>query len=215
VQQDHFAGEKEPAIFTAIQWGMYTSPISFPCIYGGPEMTKPPINTFNIALLTFISILLSIFCCHGSAIAFKNEPEDFRGIKWQTNIDELANLTMIAEDGSLKFFEKKNDKLKIGNASLDNIIYGFYKKKFYNVIIYYSLLNNFSMIKDVFVQTYGDPLQPNRYVEKYLWFGNQVDILLTYDDVLKKGRISYIFKPLMDEMEADDKLKASQGATDL
>jgi hypothetical protein len=149
------------------------------------------------------------------SFAFPNEPVDFRGVKWQTHVAEISGMKLLAQDGDLQFYEKSDENLKIGDASLDRIVYGFYKEQFYNVFLYYSSLPTFSKIKEIFSQNYGEPYQPNQYVAKYFWYGKQVDILLTFDGLLKNGRVSYFYKPIADAMESDEKTRAQQGAADL
>jgi hypothetical protein len=175
-------------------------------------------STNNSCKLVFASILLAFVVCilkTSISLAFQNEPADFRGVKWKSNISQFSDMQFIAEDGDLKFYEKKNENLKIGDAPLDKIVYGFYQDQFYSVIIYYSSLPAYSKLREIFLQQFGEPYQPNQFVNKYFWYGDYVDILLTFDDVVKKGRISYFYKPIVDTMEADDKIKAKQGAADL
>ena len=83
------------------------------------------------------------------SIAFtsQNEPNNFRGIKWGTNINELPGMKSIETIGNLKMCEKKDDKMKIGDADLDIIRYHFYKDRFYAVIITFSTYLDFSSIK--------------------------------------------------------------------
>jgi hypothetical protein len=171
-----------------------------------------------------ISIMASIFLFIIAALstvlpsvslAFQNEPVDFRGIKWKTHVAEISSMKLLAQDGDLQFYEKSDESLKIGEAPLDRIVYGFYKDEFYNVFLYYNSLPTFSRIKEVFIQTYGEPYQPNQYVDKYFWYGKHVDILLTFDVLVKNGRISYFYKPIVDAMESDEKTKAQRGAADL
>ena len=65
------------------------------------------------------------------------EPADFRGIKWASNIGDLKDMKLLAEEGDHKFFQKENDSTRIGDAEVDKIVYGFYKDRFYSVMIYY------------------------------------------------------------------------------
>jgi hypothetical protein len=117
----------------------------------------------------FASIFIVLVVCMlkaSSSLAFQNEPADFRGMKWKANISQSSDMQFIAEDGYLKFYEKKNENLKIGEAPLDKIVYGFYRDQFYSVIIYYSSLPVYSKLKEVFLQEFGEPYQPNQFVNK-------------------------------------------------
>ena len=79
--------------------------------------------------------------------AFQNEPDNFRGIKWGTNINELLDMKSTETIGDLTMCEKKDDKMKIGDADLDIIRYLFYKDRFYAVLITFSTHLDFSSIK--------------------------------------------------------------------
>jgi hypothetical protein len=164
-------------------------------------------------LITMIAALFTVL--PPDCFALQNEPVDFRGIKWKTHVSEISSMKLLARDGDLQFYEKSDENLKIGEAPLDRIVYGFYKDEFYNVFLYYSSLPTFSRIKEVFTQNYGEPYQPNQYVDKYFWYGKHVDILLTFDELAKNGRISYFYKPVVEAMEADEQTKAQRGAADL
>jgi ABC-type multidrug transport system permease subunit len=147
--------------------------------------------------------------------AFQREPADFRGIKWGSSINDLHGRVLVAEDGSYKFCTLKNDKMQIGNAQVERIVYGFYRDKLFNVMVYYNSLPNFLKLKEVYVQQYGDAGQPNSYLEKYFWNGDNVDLFLSYDDISGEGRISHIYKPIEREIEANEKNEAKNGAQDL
>ena len=64
-------------------------------------------------------------------------------------------MKLLAEEGDLKFYEKTSDPTKIGDVDVDKIIYGFYKDRFYNVMIYFRALANYARIQET--------------LSKYLW----------------------------------------------
>ena len=131
----------------------------------------------------------------------KKEPADFRGMKWGSNLRDLAGMNLLAEDGNLKFFEKANDLTKLGDADVDKIIYGFHKDRFYNVMIYYSSPADFARIRDTLSKEFGQPFQPSESEKKCFWNGEQVNLLLSFDEASNTGRITYLFKPIQLEVE--------------
>jgi hypothetical protein len=160
-------------------------------------------------------VLISIFISILSVDAMENEPSNFRGMNWSININELSGMRLIAAEGDMKFYEKHNDDLSIGNAKASKIVYGFYKDSFYSLFLYYDEIINFSKLKNIYVEKYGEAFHPNEYINRYSWSGNKLDILLTYDDILKNGRIVYFYRPIMDRIEHDEKENAQKGAADL
>jgi len=130
----------------------------------------------------------------------ESAPQGFRGIEWDADIGKLSGLSMFAEDGDLKFYVRPDDRMKLGDVALEKLIYGFYKGRFYNVMMYYSSPDNFSRVQEVLSRQYGAPYQPTESEKKYFWEDGNVSVLSTYDDDSNTGRISYIFKPIEAEM---------------
>jgi hypothetical protein len=173
-------------------------------------------HKYILALVIFLSMTSINLSKYATVVhAMTNEPGDFRGLKWTINIKELSDLHLMAADGEMKFFERKNDNLAIGDAKVSKIVYGFYKDSLYSVFVYFDGLMNFDKLKKIFVQKHGEAYRPNEYLNRYSWNGNSVDILLTYDDILKNGRIVYFHKPTLTIIENDETSSAQKGAGDL
>lgn len=161
-------------------------------------------------------VILAIFLFAGyAAYAFQNEPDGFRGIKWGTNISELSKMKLIDDDGNAKCYARKNDKMRIGDANLDAIMYGFYKNRFSAVGVMYHSSSNFSAIKETLLQQYGEARHPNGFMEEYFWYGSRVNVFLKFNQIQGAGQLWYLYKPLQEEKERDEKEKAKEGARDL
>lgn len=168
-----------------------------------------------LLIVMIIVLFISTFISLQTADAMNNEPDDFRGMLWSIDISELSGMRLIAAEGDMKFYEKQNENLTIGNAKVSKIVYGFYKDSFYSLFIYYDGIINFSKLKDIYVEKYGEAYHPNEYINRFSWSGTNLDILLTFDDILKNGRIVYFYRPIMDRIERDEKENAQKGAADL
>ena len=131
----------------------------------------------------------------------RKEPADFRGVKWGSNIGSLPDMKLLAEDGALKFYEQTNDRKKVGEVNVDQIVYGFHKDRFYTVMIYFSSPADFARIRDTLSSAFGNPVQVNEAEKKLFWNGEQVNLLLNFDDATNAGRIMYLFKPIQLEVE--------------
>jgi hypothetical protein len=123
---------------------------------------EPRQQRFNMGTLHRWSILLAfvagIFACtQKSAPGFKpnSEPDGFAGIKWATEFSEVKS--DMVESSSISnptepdvkikiFYTKKGDPLRMGEAHLDKIEYGFWKGKFAEVRITASGSENFDLL---------------------------------------------------------------------
>jgi hypothetical protein len=95
--------------------------------------------------------------------------------------------------------------MRFYDVPVNRIIYGYYRGRFYNAMIYYGGSENFSEFKEMFSRHYGSPYQANPSEKKYFWEMNDVDLFLAHDDISNEGRVSYFFKPIADEKEAHEK----------
>lgn len=146
-------------------------------------------------LILLITIILSMSSIN-SVYAFQSEPKDFRGIKWGTNISKLKHMmTLNIVNGNYKSYIRKNDSMKIRNADIEKITYGFYDGKFGSVIIDFKGFNNFIALKQLLTENYGNGDKEDWPWESYKWKGEFVNI--TINCINDKGHIMYFYKPLL------------------
>ena len=168
----------------------------------------------NKCVLLLISGILSVsFVCICSA--FENEPDNFRGIKWGTTLTDLPHMVIQRTRGEEEICRRKNDKMQIGNATLDTLEYAFYKKRFYAVFIKYKGHANYLSLMDTLSYVYGKydgtgiPV-----VTSFYWEGATVTVRFRYYslDASELGIINYFYKPICDEKVEFEK---RSGAGDL
>ena len=155
-------------------------------------------------LIVALCVTILILPCN--LFGFQNEPDSFRGIKWGTNINDISGMTCIeCDDKYQEFYIRKDDKMRIGDAEIKNISYGFYKDRFLSVIIQFEEHNNFKILKSKILQLFGKGNKPNPDIEQYYWRGRDVGIALEYGDIPNKGIIFYHYLPLHEELMKDQK----------
>lgn len=138
------------------------------------------------------------------------QQEGFMGIAWAANIRDLPGMKLMGEDGEQKFYSREGDKVEIHGIVPDKVVYGFYKGRFYNVTVYFSSMKSFERIRDQFGREHGNPFRPDESGRKFFWASNKINILLTYDESLNQGRISYFYQPIEGEIEQDEKVQGAQ-----
>lgn len=169
----------------------------------------------KIIFILFIYILAS-----NIALAYKS-PDDFRGIVWGEHFDKIKNIMNIREDGGdNKFYTRDDDVFKVGEADLKNIIYAFYKNEFYSVIVQYEGNSNHRIIKDVLFQKYGEGNKSNNFMDYYSWglsamSADFVYIVLEYNEVTNNGQLTYVYKPISDQIDKEEHSKNKEAAKDL
>lgn len=124
-----------------------------------------------------------------------SEPDGFRDIKWGTDLSGLTGMTldqtgmnMFREyiDINLIFYTRRNDNLQIDGARVGNIGYGFYKEKFYDVLIVIDGVENFEELKNVLKQKFGKGEHLNVF-NCWHWSGKRTIMFLKYSKSLNQG----------------------------
>jgi hypothetical protein len=155
----------------------------------------------NFKSWSFILIfVVGIFGCTQKATSpFKpnSEPDGFAGIKWSTEFSEVKSdmvelrsvINPTEPDVKIKiYYTKKGDDLKMGEAQLDKIEYGFFRGKFAEVQITATGSDNFNHLKKVLFEKYGTVDKPVQGL--YPWNGSVTRIALRYDEPAKTSSLT-------------------------
>ena len=146
--------------------------------------------------------------------AFPNEPDGFRGIKWGTKITRLSGMELVRSEGAEKYYIRQEDKLKVGEAVVERITYGFYRDEFFKLTVSFEGLMNYLHLKEALFGVYGD----GEHVagkDIYTWTGKQVFIGIEFKGMLNEGEVLYTYKPIMEKMSKETGGKPPKGAGDL
>lgn len=136
-------------------------------------------------LLLSILLLPSIFQANADTNNFPNEPDGFRGIKWETHVSKvkrLQNKDTIYSYGEITY-TRENDNLEVAGGKVEIIRYLFTGEKFTGVNIKFKNDVNYKLIKEWFFREYGNPNYKkniNPMIEDYMWKGNKSFIRLFY-----------------------------------
>jgi hypothetical protein len=103
------------------------------------------------------------------AVAVLDGLTGFRG--QQFGAPPVAGMVLAETDGSMKFYHRPTDRLKLDKARLTEIIYGYYKDQFFVAILKTKGKVNAHALLDVFNDVYGTPTQPNASLPRYAWSG--------------------------------------------
>jgi hypothetical protein len=140
--------------------------------------------------------------------------KSFRGLKWGINIVDVPGMVLVEDHPDSKYYQRKSDKLIIGEAKLVSITYNFYKGRFGYVRIEAKGFSNWISLRDAVFATYGKGRQPNQFMEEWYWDVEDVWILLRYSEITEKVSLSISYRPIDNEKEADKDKKAKEAKED-
>lgn len=127
--------------------------------------------------------------------SYRNEPNGFRGIEWDTNLSRLKSMQYHASGPSyseITFYKRKNDSLQMGSARFQSIVYVFWRERLEGVLLTVKGSDNWDTLRQACFERFGKGKKPNRYIEEYIWDGDTSKISLRYSHILGKGKL-YIF----------------------
>ncbi len=140
-----------------------------------------------------------------------DEKNGFREFKFGMNADSIPNLKLVESDGFCNYYEKTDEKLKIGDYDVKSITYGFYRGKLDFIFIEIKGYNNSRGILNIFESQYGKGYQSNPYIEKYYWFAKTVTLSYDENSINNNANI-IIHSKMFDDIKKTDKKTAEEKA---
>ncbi len=143
--------------------------------------------------------------------AFPNEPMAFRGILWGQRLESLSGRTFlpVTEEGEISSYRLQDDRLRIDDATVSDILYSFYRHRFYRASVVIDSYGEFQKIKKHFFKNFGEGVSLSvEERETYYWAGAELDLSLEYTEK-DGGRIEYSFRPIHKQEEKKAKAQAA------
>lgn len=106
-------------------------------------------------------------------------------LKWgqpPTGIDGLVFVGTDPAYGGVQQYSRKQEHVRFGRASVDDIVYGFWQDGLYTITVWTSNFLDFRHLKAEIFRRFGKGMQNRAEVQKYFWIDNGADRLLSYDD---------------------------------
>jgi len=140
----------------------------------------------------------------------------FRGIQWGTEIGEIPGLTFRENRLGLVWHTRDADVLKIGNADLFSIQYGFYKGKLCSVFISCLGFENSRAFEAAVRATYEKGSDRGFFYDKICIGGERdrkVEVFLS-DNILDASSCTITYRPIEQQQKRDDEEVAKGAAKD-
>ena len=136
----------------------------------------------------FLLVLVFSFPQSGWTI---EAPNGFHGITWGTPLSKLTGMVVADDSGQVKYYRRTGDPLNLGEAELKRISYGFYRDKFYSVLIEFEGKANFEKAKTHLLANYGETARIGSSGTSYMWAtADGASISLKYSETPQQG---YVF----------------------
>ncbi len=169
-----------------------------------------------VGMMMGMTVICAILPAAISTPLYAQTKDGFKGRKWGTTFAEMQkefDLRLI-ENGNTKFYS--SNVKSIGNAQLQQCAFCFYNGRFSDVIIITKGPINSRNLLAILKEAYGQPRQPNEYIEEYYWF-NIGDTAIIYDEnsITGDANAHFFSRSIADEEEADNAQKSKKGVGEL
>lgn len=162
-------------------------------------------------ILLAVILLLVLASLAAANKPMKNSPDGFRGIKWGAPVSALGKTAQLVEEDKMdetKFYQKTDEDLTLGGATLSRIAYVFWRGKFTSAIIKCDSASEFPALKSVAVARFGTPVKPNEFIERYGWLDDNALVSLYQNP----PTLMIVSMRLYNEQQAAREKKAKSGA---
>lgn len=129
-------------------------------------------------------------------------PLGFRGVRFGQDLTDLTDMIPLFGDGDMQYCRRKGESLSLGEIRLKDVLYYFYKGKFYYVLMPVARYDDFAPLKAAYFKKYGPPRENiSALNENFVWTWDDAQIALDRNETDDSVEISYAFVPVLEEAE--------------
>lgn len=162
----------------------------------------------------YLTVLCALFAVSvfGQNLKKLDEKYGFRDAVFETDFTSYQDMALLEDGGDNKYYKRTSDALKIGEAELTEISYGFYKGKLASILLKTNSLTDSRALLETLAAQYGKGWQANRYIQKYSWFAKKTT--MSYDQNSATGAATvFIFSNPMTDLKKKEQAAAAKKAT--
>lgn len=170
------------------------------------------IKIFKMKKLLFFSCLILITTTgFGQNVKALDAKYGFREAIFETPKSAFKNLV----ESEKNIFTSTTENLNLGNYKLFEVAYKFYKGQLEMIMIKTKGLVNSKGVLKIFQTAYGMGYQEKKYVEKYLWRGEKVQLIYEQNSITHDANITLWSKKLMNLEDLEKKKSNAEAAKKL
>jgi hypothetical protein len=145
-------------------------------------------------------IYILVFMSIGFGILHAADLKDgFLGIRWATNISNLADLVKVSEKNDVSYYRNPKKSYTVFDIETPHVVFGFYKDKFFSAYVQVESIQVFNRVIDHLTQKFGPPKKILKVLEQqtiYRWKHEDTKIKLKLHEQEGKMKLSFYYAPL-------------------
>ena len=143
---------------------------------------------------SLIFIFVSTGIIHGTELQ-----EGFLGTNWGTNISELTGFSKVSKKGEVSYYRNPQKTYTVFGVGTANVIFGFFKDKFFAAFIAVESIEVFDRAKDRLTQKFGSPktiLKTQNRQTIFSWKQADTRIKLKLNEKEGKMKLAFYYTPI-------------------
>jgi hypothetical protein len=149
---------------------------------------------FKQMVYSLIFIFVSTGIIHGTELQ-----EGFLGTNWGTNISELTGFSKVSKKGEVSYYRNPQKTYTVFGVDAANVIFGFFKDKFFAAFIAVESIELFDRAKDRLTQKFGSPktiLKTQNRQTIFSWKQADTRIKLKLNEKEGKMKLAFYYTPI-------------------
>ncbi len=130
-------------------------------------------------------------------------PVGFRGLRFGRDISTTPNMVPAYREGAVAYFRRRDERMDLGATKLSDVLYGFYRNRFFAVLMRAASAEDFEPLRRAYMAKYGQPRAIAATLEEDLvWSWPKAQITLSRDAADGDLAIRYADAGLLAEVAA-------------
>lgn len=158
-------------------------------------------------LIAILVVVLTL-CLFNTAWAEDLE-DGFMGYVWGSDISKYRGLKKLYSKGEMTFYSSPGESYVVEDMIIGDVIYGFYKDKFYAVYINLDSPDKYDLVERMMKAKYGLPdhkTSAKENVFTYKWKYQDVTIKLKADQLNGKMKVAFYHEPTAKGLDQERRL---------
>ena len=149
---------------------------------------------FTHIMYGLILISISTGVLHGADLQ-----KGFLGTNWGAHISELRGYSKVSQKGDVSYYSNPKKSYTIFGVDTANVVFGFFKDKFFAAYIAVDSIKTFSRAKDHLTQKFGSPvtiLKTKIEQTIFRWNDENIKIKLKLYEKAGEMKLAFYYSPL-------------------
>jgi hypothetical protein len=144
----------------------------------------------------FLSAMVLFFALT-NPLAAEDVQQVFSGIPWGSTVEAFQGVHQSARSGDFTFYKRDKDIYAVGDVALTDIVYGFYKGKFFSVYLKITNPDNVQPIKTFLDKVY-DPARAQLRLHETIFIWDYLNVKIKLKQALDgtRAKLAYYYVPL-------------------